>query len=142
MGFGDVDKSWIVNSITEYIEEQLQSESSALSLDQVANRIGYSKFYLNRVFQEVTQTTIHQYIYERRLSEAGRKLVQTDKPIIDIAYEAGYQSQQAFTNAFSNRYLCAPMKYRIDQQHSPIRTPFQGQSAFALRACGRMAVAA
>ncbi len=87
-----MDKSEIIKSIIEYIEQQLKCQDKTLSLDEVSDKIGYSKFYLNRIFQEETEITIHQYILERRLTEAAKKLVYTDKQIVDIAYEAGYQS--------------------------------------------------
>lgn len=137
-----MDKSEIVKCTIEYIEMQLKSEEKALSLNDVSNKIGYSKFYLNRVFQEQVGVTIHQYILERRLTEAAKKLVYTDKAIVNIAYEAGYQSQQTFTNIFSNIYLCSPMKYRIDKQYIPIRKPYQTQTALHLYAYSRLGVAA
>ena len=43
---------------------------------------------------------------------AARKLAETDQPIVDIAFEAGYSSQQAFTLAFRCVYACTPQKYR------------------------------
>lgn len=137
-----MEKRLIVKSITAYIEEQLTHENAALSLDEVANKMGYSKFYLNRVFQEETRMTIHRYISERRLSEAARKLVYTDKPIVEIAYETGYQSQQAFTDAFGSRYLCTPLKYRMDKRYYAIRKPYEARSALRLSVSGRWAVAA
>lgn len=137
-----MNKSEIVKSTIEYIEMQLKNEGEALSLNEVSNKIGYSKFYLNRIFQEQVGLTIHQYILERRITEAAKKLVYTNKPIINIAYEAGYQSQQTFTNVFSNIYLCSPMKYRIDKQYTPLRKPYQTQSILSLYACNRLGVAA
>ena len=43
---------------------------------------------------------------------AAKKLVETDEPIVDIAYEAHYNSQQAFTLAFGRLYQCSPQVYR------------------------------
>lgn len=45
-----MDKSEIAKSIIEYIEQQLKSGGEALSLDEIAEKVGYSKFYLNRTF--------------------------------------------------------------------------------------------
>ena len=126
-----MDKRKIVARTVEYIEKQLISGCDASSLDEVADEMGFSKFYLNRVFQEYVQTTIYQYILERRLTEAARQLIDTDDPIVDVAYDAGYQSQQAFTSAFSTIYLCTPMKYRMRQQFTPLRKPYQAQCVSA-----------
>ena len=43
---------------------------------------------------------------------AAQKLVDTEQPIVEIAYEAHYDSQQAFTLAFKQFYGCTPRNYR------------------------------
>ncbi len=43
---------------------------------------------------------------------AAQKLVETDQPIVEIAYESHYDSQQAFTLAFKQLYECTPNIYR------------------------------
>ena len=43
---------------------------------------------------------------------AAQKLVETEQPIVEIAYEAHYDSQQAFTLAFKQFYGCTPKIYR------------------------------
>ncbi|MCD7948535.1 MAG: helix-turn-helix transcriptional regulator [Oscillospiraceae bacterium] len=137
-----MNKSEIVESTIQYIELQLKKNEEALSLDGIADRIGYSKFYLNRIFQEQVGVTIHQYVLERRLSAAAEKLVYTDKAIIDIAYEAGYQSQQTFTNVFSNAYLCSPLKYRLGRRYTPLRKAYHVQPVLSIYICSKMGVAA
>jgi len=83
-----------------------------LSLESLAKELHYSKFYLARIFAEQTGSTIGKYIQGRRLTLAAWKLVETKKPIIDISYEAHYNSQQAFTLAFRRLYRCTPQVYR------------------------------
>lgn len=99
----------VVDKIVDYIETHLEDD---LSLDKIAKELNYSKFYIARVFTEKTGSSVYKYIQGRRLSLAAQKLVETKKPIIDIAYEAHYNSQQAFTLAFSQLYLYTPQKYR------------------------------
>lgn len=43
---------------------------------------------------------------------AAQKLAETEQPIVEIAYEAHYDSQQAFTFAFKQLYECTPNTYR------------------------------
>lgn len=99
----------IVEKTVRYIENHLNED---LSLDRIAKELNYSKFYLARIFVEKTECTIYKYIKGRRLTLAAQKLVETQKPIIEIAYEANYNSQQAFTLAFHQLYLCSPQMYR------------------------------
>ena len=83
-----------------------------INLDNISKNIGYSKFYLNRIFAEYTGITMYKYLQNRRLTVAAEKLVKTDKPIMEIAYEAGYDTQQSFSFAFKQIYLYPPKIYR------------------------------
>ncbi len=100
-------------SITErillYIEDNLEKQ---LSLERIAKEFNYSKFYIARIFKEHTGITLHKYIQGRRLDKAAKKLAETKQPIAEIAFEAGYASQQAFTQAFRCVYICTPQEYR------------------------------
>ncbi len=102
-------KEMLVRKIRNYIET---NQAEELSLNKIASELNYSKFYMERVFTETTGMTICKYIQTCRLNAAAEQLVQTNRPIIDIALEAGYNSPQAFTQAFRRMYLCPPRVYR------------------------------
>ncbi len=104
-----MDKRDILNRILSYIEDNLEKE---ITWDMIAGEVCYSKFYIARIFKENTGCTLHKYIRGRRLTEAARYLAETDMPIIEIAYEAHYTSQQAFTKAFEKEYRNTPQTYR------------------------------
>lgn len=104
-----VAKEMLVKKIKNYIALHQAEE---LSLNKIGAELNYSKFYMERVFAETTGMTIYKYIRMCRLDAAAKQLVQTDRPIIDIALEAGYNSPQAFTQAFRRIYLCPPRIYR------------------------------
>lgn len=103
------DQKAVIKKVIDFIERNLEKE---VSLDNISINIGYSKFHLNRMFTEYTGTTIYKYLQNRRLTAAAEKLVKTDKPIIEIAYEAGYDSPQSFSYAFKQVYLYPPKIYR------------------------------
>lgn len=106
----------IVEKIIDYIENNLESQ---LNLDEIAKEAGYSKFHLNRLFFEFVGCTIYKYIQMRRLTMAAEKLVYTKKPIIEIAYEANYSSQESFTFAFRQLYGHPPQEYRAINVYTP-----------------------
>lgn len=116
------NESAVIKTV-DYIESRLDDE---LKLDEIADKISYSKFHLNRLFSETVGCTIHKYIQKRRLTEAAKKLVCTDKPIIDIAYEAQYESQQAFTLAFKQLYSNTPQEYRTKGIYASKQNRFTG----------------
>ena len=103
------DQKEVIKKVVDYIERNLEEE---INLDNISKNIGYSKFHLNRVFTEQTGITIYKYLQNRRLTIAAEKLVKTDKSIIQIAYEAGYDTQQSFSFAFKQVYLYPPKTYR------------------------------
>ena len=104
-----MNNNTVVEKIVDYIETHINED---LPLDKIAKELNYSKFYIARTFKSHTGVTIYKYIQGRCLDEAARKLVETDQPIVEIAFEAGYSSQQAFTQAFRHTYTCTPQQYR------------------------------
>lgn len=99
----------IASKVLNYIEDNIEKE---IKVDRIAKNVGYSRFYLSRIFSECTGITIYKYLQSRRLTMAAEKLIKSDEPITKIAYEAGYDSQQAFTLAFKRLYLYPPHIYR------------------------------
>ncbi len=111
----------VIMEIIDYIEEHLTEN---LNLDKIADIANYSKYHLHRMFTNIVGCTIHQYIQRRRLTEAARQLVFTDKYIIDIAITAGYSTHQSFTLAFRNLYKESPQVYRNKDEFYPIQQRF------------------
>lgn len=104
-----MNNNMVVKKIVDYIETHMDED---LSLDKISNALNYSKFYIARIFNDETKCTIYKYIQGRRLTLAAQKLVETEQPIVEIAYEAHYDSQQAFSLAFKQLYQCTPKIYR------------------------------
>ena len=104
-----------------YIEGHLTEK---LDLDTVANAVCYSKFHLHRMFTGTVGITPHGYIQRRQLTEAAKLLVFSQKPIIEIALAAGYESQQAFTSAFRSMYKQTPLEYRQKAVFYPLQLAF------------------
>lgn len=95
-----------------------------IGLDDFAQMMHYSKYHLHRMFTNIVGFTIHKYIQRRRLTEAAKLLVFTDRNIIDIALIAGYESQQAFTTAFKLLYKKSPRIFRECKEYYPLQLKF------------------
>lgn len=104
-----MNNNTVAKKIADYIETHMDED---LSLDKIADAFNYSKYYIARTFNKETGCTIYKYIKGRRLTLAAQKLVETEQPIVEIACEAHYDSQQAFTLAFKQLYECTPKSYR------------------------------
>lgn len=85
-----------IEAVIDYIESHLDGK---LELETVAEAVHYSKYHLHRLFTETVGMTIHDYVQRRQLTEAAKLLVFSDKPIIEIAFICGYESQQSFSLA-------------------------------------------
>ncbi len=105
-----------------YIEAHLNEK---LDLNTVANAVCYSKYHLHRMFTSTVGLTLHDYIQRRQLTEAAKLLVFSEKPIIEIALIAGYESQQAFTTIFKSMYKQTPMTYRQNEVFYPLQLEFK-----------------
>ena len=68
--------------------------------------------HLSTVFRTLTQYTVKDYLINYRLYRAAQQLKETDKRIVEISYENGFSSQQAFTKSFSQSYGIPPAKFR------------------------------
>lgn len=110
----------IKNVITaiDYIESHLNEK---LDLDTIAEALHYSKYHLHRMFTGTVGLTIQAYAQRRRLTEAAKLLVFSDKPILEIALTAGYESQQSFTDSFRAMYKKSPKQYRAEEKFYPLQ---------------------
>lgn len=113
----------------DYIEAHLTEK---IDLEIVANAVHYSKHHLHRMFTNTIGLTIHEYVQRRKLTEAAKLLVFSNKPILDIALIAGYESQQAFTNIFTVMYKQPPNKYRESEKFYPLQSKFEFQERYLM----------
>ncbi|MEA5004756.1 MAG: AraC family transcriptional regulator [Christensenella sp.] len=95
-----------------YIESNL---GDSIKVEDVASAAGYSYYHLNRQFIAVLGESVGGYIRKRRLADAAKNLIYTDRKIIDIAMENGFESAEAFSRAFKAVYLINPQTYRSNR---------------------------
>ena len=110
-----------ITRIVDYIEAHLDDK---LDLDSLAREAGYSKYHLHRMFTSIIGFTVHSYVQRRRLTEAARLLIFTDKPIMEIALFAGYETQQSFSVAFKALFDCSPQTLRKKRDFHPLQLKF------------------
>ncbi|RKQ39993.1 MDR efflux pump AcrAB transcriptional activator RobA [Enterobacter sp. R1(2018)] len=104
-----MDQAAIIRDLLTWLESHLDQP---LALDNVAAKAGYSKWHLQRMFKDVTGQAIGAYIRARRLSKSAVALRLTARPILDIALQYRFDSQQTFTRAFKKQFAQTPALYR------------------------------
>jgi AraC family transcriptional regulator len=91
------------------IERDLDADLSLLDL---ADHACLSPFHFHRLFTAVVGESPAEYVRRLRLERAAHELSTSQRAVGDIAREAGYGSQSAFTRAFGERFGCAPGEFR------------------------------
>jgi AraC family transcriptional regulator len=93
----------------DYIEANLEVSIDAAD---VARYAGLSRWHFQRIFKALTNETLKTYIRSRRFSKSLQKLRDTPARILDIALDAGFESQESFTRAFKLAFGVTPAEYR------------------------------
>jgi AraC family transcriptional regulator len=96
-----------------YIENNF---AGVLTLDEIANVAGVSRYHASRAFGEAIGRPITGYVRGRRLTEAAKGLAAGATDILAVALEAGYGSHEAFTRAFREQFGLTPESVRA-QRH-------------------------
>lgn len=104
-----MENSELILKAVEYVKVHSRDD---ISIGDVADHAGFSLDYFNRIFLTHTGFTVMAYINYIRLKDAAVALRHTDRPVLDIALDAGYDSHEGFTKAFTKRYGVSPSKYR------------------------------
>jgi len=88
------------------------SVGEILSTDIVAERANMSERDLKKYFKQVVGTGISTFIIQARLNNAKLLVQETDLPIKEIAYIAGYDHEQNFIQAFKKHFDYTPFFVR------------------------------
>ncbi|WP_303318539.1 AraC family transcriptional regulator [Flavivirga abyssicola] len=86
--------------------------STNLRLNDLATIGLLSENHLLRNFNQIFGLTPFQYISQKRIQEAKRQILESDKPIKDIALDVGYSSFGNFSNYFKSIIGQSPMAMR------------------------------
>ena len=95
---------------TAWIQEHFDEP---VNLEKVAESAGISSRYLTKYFSEVMGKTCVEYITELRMEKAKHLLWETNKTILEIAMETGYENAQYFSRVFQKMEGIPPKKYRM-----------------------------
>ena len=83
-----------------------------MSLDELSRHVGLSRRQLERLFQKHVRCVPTRYYLELRLARARQLLLQTTRPIVDIAFACGFVSAPHFSKCYRDRYGVPPREER------------------------------
>ena len=100
------------------------AETLDLGGDERARRLHLSRFHLARVVSAAGGESPERMRRRLLLERAAYRLLTGDGQVVDVAFEAGFGSHEAFTRAFAREYGTAPSRWR----RHPTRTQIEGPS--------------
>lgn len=99
----------IVDESVLYIKEHINED---LTAQKIADHVGYSVFHFCRIFSLIKNLTVMEYIRKYRLSIARSEL-KSNKKIIDIALQYGFETASGFTKSFRKEFGYTPTSYIV-----------------------------
>ena len=99
----------VIGRMNEQIEQ-------SLSLEDLAAIAGVSAFHFHRLYRAMTGETPSGTLRRLRLARAAGLLRDSASPVTEIAFEAGYESSQAFSKAFRRETGCSASELRRDPE--------------------------
>lgn len=107
-------RSFYEQCVRRAVEEIVAGLDGAIELEQLAQLALMSPFHFHRVFRGMVGETPLELARRLRLERAAWRLV-GGSPVTEVAFEAGYETHEAFTRSFRSRYGCSPSELR--QRH-------------------------
>ncbi|QJD86838.1 AraC family transcriptional regulator [Cohnella herbarum] len=84
-----------------------------LSLDTIADEVGFSPPYLGKLFKKYRHLSVNDYINHVRLTHATELIATTDETIMEIMQHSGFSSRSHFFALFKKTNGLTPAQYRI-----------------------------
>jgi AraC family transcriptional regulator len=92
-----------------FIQRNLDEE---LPLEDLARVAYFSPYHFHRIFRGMVGESLKEHIRRLRLERAALRLKHTNRSVLDIALEAGFQTHESFTRAFRALLGCSPSQFR------------------------------
>ncbi|HZS09116.1 MAG TPA: AraC family transcriptional regulator [Blastocatellia bacterium] len=93
-----------------------QSLDEPLSLDELAAVACFSPFHFHRIFRGLVGESVKEHVRRLRLERAAQRLRFTGQPVIEIAFDAGYQAPESFARAFHQMFGQSPTEFRVTRR--------------------------
>ncbi len=98
-----------IQRAVDYIEDHLNDD---LPIEALAREAAFSTWHFQIVFKATVGDTVKNYVRSRRLTKSVIELGTSDRKVLDIALDAGFESQESYTRAFKQLFGTTPGECR------------------------------
>lgn len=103
--------------VLAHVEAHLCDPLNVAALAEVA---GLSPYHFSRAFTARLGESVMGYVRDRRLEKGAMRLMGPNPPaLIDLAFDCGFESQEAFTRAFRRRFGVPPGQFKRQSAIQP-----------------------
>jgi YesN/AraC family two-component response regulator len=103
----------LINDVIKYIDENYNTH---ITLETLAHSFYISTSYIAHEMKRELGISPINYLISRRVGEAQKLLLSTNKSISSIAENVGYSNVYYFSRLFSKRIGCPPDEFRENYQ--------------------------
>ena len=109
-----IERDRNISSVVPAIDLITQSvhNGNVPSVEMLANACGMSPSHFRRVFHKVIGLAPKEYITRCFLNKAQKLLLTTDKSILEISMETGFQDSSGFNRHFLTKTNMTPSEFR------------------------------
>lgn len=102
-------KTPILENALRYIDTHYKEN---IRLEAVAGHIGLNPSYFSTIFKREMEINFSQYIMKKKIEEACWLLTKTNRPLVDISTELGFDNQSYFSRSFKKHTGMSPNQFR------------------------------
>lgn len=98
-----------INPVLAYLVENFRKQ---VTLNEAAALTNMTTNAFCKYFKKMTRKTFMEMVIQYRLNYATQQLIETDKPVSDIAFNSGFTDVSHFYKVFKSKMGLSPLGYR------------------------------
>lgn len=102
-------------TVEAYVAELNRRFFEPAKIDMIAKQLGMSRRRFTELFREITETSWSDYLRGLRVDHSKQLLLETNRSVLSIAFESGFEDLSSFYRAFQRQEGTSPHRWRQQQ---------------------------
>jgi LacI family transcriptional regulator len=98
-----------ISEVLEFIKKNITTN---ISIENLIDIVPLSRRNLEKKFKEATGCSVYQFILDKKVEYISNELLMTEKSLLDIAIEVGFNDVRNAYRIFKNKTGYTPLSYR------------------------------